>query len=106
MDWGSIAPNLFFHPGMPRFAAILSELDSHADSLGAFALVKEMHDQNMEGWPYAERIVIITRLPLIFVEAKLSPLKPDGVWIEEREPRHPGEPELPNGMHRVMVWWD
>ena len=105
-DVGSIGCNLIDHPGLEVFHSTLKKLEGRSDVQSVLVEVLEIEPDDSGGWPFSERVYILTSVEQDSVQSWFSDLQPTEVdrgWFETRPER---VPELEPGMAVYSIWWD
>jgi hypothetical protein len=103
-DLGSIGCNLFNHPGIETFRAILSSVAQRPDVEAVYAQIFEV-DPGDDSWPFSDTVFVVGTVSSEALANQLAPLEPDEVGA----PPPSSVPKQLLERHRspvLMAWWD
>jgi hypothetical protein len=103
-DEGSIGCNLSDHPGVDCFYAVLKRVRGRKNVQDVLVEISDVEDE--PGWPFSERIYILTSASTDDVEDWLSDLQPNEVDEGYAFGVPKAAPKLKRGMRVVNAWWD
>ena len=105
-DPGSIGCNLSDHPGTDEFYRVLRSVRTRPDVQDILIEIYEVDEDDLELWPFSERVYIFTSASQAEVEGWVAPLQPDEVAEGWRDGIPDAAPDLECGIKVYGVWWD
>lgn len=106
-DDASIAANLIHHPGVRRFAELVSGIEARPDVQAVLVRITDAMADDESSWPYSDTVYVLTSAPAAVHEwfAEVEPDEVEGEFADNGE-LPTGAPPLARGMALLRVWWD
>jgi hypothetical protein len=106
-DEGSIGCNLAgAHPGVETFYEVLKTVRSRRDVSDVVVEITDLDEDSTDGWPFSDRVYIVTSAPEGEVDSWVRALHPDEVAEGFPGNVPVGFPPIPAGGKVFGVWWD
>jgi hypothetical protein len=101
-DPASIGCNLDEHPGIDRFAQIITRLVERPDVEAVYAQIAEV-DPGDDMWPFTDTILVVGVISTDDLHSLLTSLQPTDVW-EVNSAESPLAQEWPDTPVHAVVW--
>lgn len=106
-DLGSIGCNLYEHPGINTFRAVLEELEARDSVAGIHLVITDLEEDDPGVWPFSDTVYFVTTAPPEEIAEALELLSPDEVGLINLDyAEFANPPAIPAGYHLVLAWWD
>ena len=107
-DDACIAANLYEHPGVARFAAVVATLEARPDVQEVLVAITDLMAEDEGSWPYTDTLFVLTSADATAVASWMAEFTPDEVEPDFASDADApvGAPALAPGMRAVRVWWD